>query len=160
MSNTENKIENNAETKTTEAAPYMKKDSQNTDTTEPSKSNLVIPLLLLLVSGIVIVATFYEDEYNNLVADADSISDTQTEVSTSEPAVKTTETAEVNTMVPEAVVAEVQPVAVNTEAKEIVAVKQDTDISVSNEPSSNMQTRAGSDRARIQTAYTADQRTS
>ncbi len=43
MSDTENKVK----TKTSETAPYMKTDNQ----TESSKSNVVIPLVLLLVSG-------------------------------------------------------------------------------------------------------------
>ena len=52
------------------AAPYIKKDGRN-KIDESSKSNFVIPLILLLVSAIVIFATFYEDEYKNLMASID-----------------------------------------------------------------------------------------
>lgn len=159
MSDIENKIENNAESKTTEAAPYMKKDSQNTGTTESSKSNLFIPLLLLLVSAIVIVATFYEDGYSNLVADADSISDTQLEASPSEPASNNIEMTDVNAITPEATAVKVQAVAVNTEIREVVTVQQDAVGPASNDHSSDLQTPAGIDRAPIKTAYTAYQRT-
>jgi len=64
MTDTENKTER-ADSKDT--APYLKKDS----TPESSKSNIVIPLVLLIVSAIVIFATFYKEEYNNLVAGTD-----------------------------------------------------------------------------------------
>jgi septal ring factor EnvC (AmiA/AmiB activator) len=80
MTDTENKTEQAAAKKTVDTAPYMKKDS----TTEPSKSNIVIPLVLLVVSAIVIFATFYTDEYNNLVADTNSKSDSA-EKSSNEP---------------------------------------------------------------------------
>lgn len=68
MTDTENKTENAAAKDTTDTAPYMKKSS----TPESSKSNIVIPLVLLVVSAIVIFATFYQEEYNNLVAGTDS----------------------------------------------------------------------------------------
>lgn len=68
MSKTEKKTKDAAETKSTDTAPYMKKNSENESSAKPGKSNIVIPLVLLLVSAIVIVATFYEDEYNSLLA--------------------------------------------------------------------------------------------
>ena len=72
MSNTENKIE---EKKAVDTAPYLKKP----DSTKPSKSNFVIPLVLLVVSAIVIVATFYQEEYSNFVAEIDlNKADTET----------------------------------------------------------------------------------
>ena len=80
MSDTENKTETAAETKTTDTAPYMKKDGQTEPKTVSSKSNIVIPLVLLLVSAIVIVATFYEEEYNDLLAQTDTLNVETTEV--------------------------------------------------------------------------------
>ena len=71
MTDTENKTEQAATKDTVDTAPYLKKDS----TPESSKSNIVIPLVLLVVSAIVIFATFYKEEYNNLVADTDSDSE-------------------------------------------------------------------------------------
>jgi hypothetical protein len=71
MTDTENKNEQAAAKDTVDTAPYMKKDS----TPESSKSNIVIPLVLLVVSAIVIFATFYKEEYNNLVAGTDSESE-------------------------------------------------------------------------------------
>lgn len=69
MSDTEKKTE------TSDTAPYMKKDK--TSETSKGKGNFVIPLILLLVSAIVIVATFYEDEYKNLIAQTDTAKDEQ-----------------------------------------------------------------------------------
>jgi DNA repair exonuclease SbcCD ATPase subunit len=64
-----------AETKV-DTAPYINKKHDNKD---QDKSNFVMPLVLLAVSVIVIVATFYEDEYNDLVA---SIEQAETEAVT------------------------------------------------------------------------------
>jgi len=71
MTDTENKTEQATEKDTVDTAPYMKKDS----TPESSKSNIVIPLVLLIVSAIVIFATFYKEEYNNLVTGTNSDSE-------------------------------------------------------------------------------------
>jgi len=73
MSDTNNKTESKAET--AETAPYMKKDRQQDNQTESAKSNVITPLVLLLVSAVVIVATFYESEYKGLVVHADSLTD-------------------------------------------------------------------------------------
>lgn len=63
MSETDNKTKNKAEIKTTETAPYMKKDKQQNNQTETPKSIMLAPLVLLLVTVIVIAVTFYENEY-------------------------------------------------------------------------------------------------
>lgn len=84
MSKTENKTENNTASVAAETAPYMKKSSQDKDMPESPKSNFVIPLVLLLVSAIVIVATFYQDEYKDLVADAGMDIETLTETPVTE----------------------------------------------------------------------------
>ena len=75
MSDSEIKTEDKTEAKTADTAPYLKKDRQASNQSESAKSNVVIPLVLLLVSAIVIVATFYEDEYKDLVAQGDSATD-------------------------------------------------------------------------------------
>jgi hypothetical protein len=75
MSDSEIKTEDKTEAKTADTAPYLKKDKQAANQSESAKSNIVIPLVLLLVSAIVIIATFYEDEYKELVAKADSVTD-------------------------------------------------------------------------------------
>ena len=88
MSDTENKTEKNAEK--AEVAPYMKRASTD-NKTESKKSNFVIPMVLLLVSAIVIVATFYEDEYNALMtAQSDETTETaQPETQAGNPAAET-----------------------------------------------------------------------
>ena len=72
MSDTKNKTkkkaEVKAEAKTAETAPYLKKGKQQDNQAESSKTNVLIPLVLLLVSAIVIFATFYNDEDEGLVA--------------------------------------------------------------------------------------------
>ncbi len=68
MSDSENINDN----KTADTAPDIKEGKQKNDQPILSKSNIIIPLALLLVSAIVIIATFYKDEYNNLIADNDS----------------------------------------------------------------------------------------
>ena len=73
MSDIESKTENNTETKTSETAPYMKKNIQKKAQPESSKSNIVIPLVLLLVSAFVITATFYQDENSDTLADAAAV---------------------------------------------------------------------------------------
>ena len=69
MSNTKNKTEK------VDTAPYLKKNGANSkdgrNENPSAKSNFVIPMVLLLVSAIVIVATFYEDEYNALLTSSD-----------------------------------------------------------------------------------------
>ncbi len=75
MSGTKKTTENKTETEKVDTAPYLKKDKQQDNRTESSKSNLVMPLVLLLVSAIVIIATFYEDEYKDLVAQAEPATD-------------------------------------------------------------------------------------
>ncbi len=80
MSDTKKTTENKAETKTPDTAPYMKKDSTPESKSESKKSNFVIPLVLLLVSGIVIIATFYEDEYNKFMAQEETQDIATTEV--------------------------------------------------------------------------------
>jgi hypothetical protein len=75
MSDSEIKTEDKTEAKTADTAPYLKKDKQPANQSESAKSNVVIPLVLLLVSAIVIIATFYEDEYKDLVAQGDSATD-------------------------------------------------------------------------------------
>jgi len=104
MSDTENKTENAAETKTTDTAPYLKKNIKSESKTETSKSNIVIPLVLLLVSAIVIVATFYEEEYSNFMAQADAqdtatteavaAAGTEAEVTSAQPAISVETAAE------------------------------------------------------------------
>lgn len=80
MSDTKNTTENKAETKTPDTAPYMKKNTTAESKSESRKSNFVIPLVLLLVSGIVIIATFYEDEYNRFMAQEETQATAATEV--------------------------------------------------------------------------------
>ncbi len=58
MSDTENKTENSKETTAADTAPYMKKTSHN-DKTASNKTEMLVPAVLLLVSAIVIGATFY-----------------------------------------------------------------------------------------------------
>jgi len=70
MSNTENKTDSVQETPVTDTAPYMTKKEDKPQSS--SKSNFIIPAILLIVSAIVIVATFYEDEYHNLMAEIDT----------------------------------------------------------------------------------------
>lgn len=120
MSDTKNTTENKAETKTLDTAPYMKKSSTPESKSESSKSNFVIPLVLLLVSGIVIVATFYEDEYNRFMAQEETQDITATEV------IAKVEETEISTI-------EAQPVAsadAITEITETVTQTEVTDQSV------------------------------
>lgn len=176
MSDIENKTENNTETKTAETAPYMKKDKQQKAPTESSKSNIFIPLALLLVSAMVIVSTFYQDEYNDLVSDASLITETQDEAATPEAendntataaqAAKVNHIAENNiATAPEAATTEVQVVTVtteapaNTETKAVSTTKQDTMRQQSNDRIANMQARAADHRARMQAAYAPRQPT-
>jgi cytoskeletal protein RodZ len=79
MTDTENKTEKDVAKNTADTAPYMKKDN----TPESSKSNIVIPLILLIVAVIVIVATFYKAEYSNMTAEKSSDAD-PAEVSSNE----------------------------------------------------------------------------
>lgn len=170
MSDSENKTENNTETKSIKTAPYMKKDSQKQNATNSSKSNIFIPLVLLLVSAIVIIATFYEDEYNDLVAEANSITETPAEAPTSKtPSINSeavAENREVNitaenyiATAPEAAVAETQSVSVNAETAANTEVKtvstDETDMigQQANDHIASMQTRAASNRARAQSTY-------
>jgi len=51
--------------------------SDTENKSETNKSNFIIPFVLLLVSAIVIVATFYGDEYKTLVAQTDTSEDKQ-----------------------------------------------------------------------------------
>ena len=66
------KTEAATETQTVDVAPYMKKGHQ---TEETSKSNILIPLILVVVVTTIIIATFFEDEYKGLVAQASSVTD-------------------------------------------------------------------------------------
>jgi hypothetical protein len=91
MSDSENKTENETEAKTADTAPYLKKDKQTANQSESAKSNVVIPLVLLLVSAIVIIATFYEDEYKDLVAQGDSVTDPIEKTETTDITISTTE---------------------------------------------------------------------
>jgi hypothetical protein len=91
MSDSENKTENKTEAKTADTAPYLKKDKQPANQSESAKSNAVIPLVLLLVSAIVIIATFYEDEYKDLVAQGDSVTDSIEKTETTDIIISTTE---------------------------------------------------------------------
>ena len=54
------------------ATDVNKNNKTESSDTESSTQNFVIPLVLLLVSAIVIVATFYEDEYSDMLASSDS----------------------------------------------------------------------------------------
>lgn len=72
MSDSENKTETVQKTEANTTAPYMKKQHKQETKEASSKSNIVIPLVLLLVSAIVIIATFYQEEYSNLLAQTDS----------------------------------------------------------------------------------------
>ncbi len=54
------------------ATDVNKNNQTESSDTESSRHNFVIPLVLLLVSAIVIVATFYEDEYSDMLANSDS----------------------------------------------------------------------------------------
>ncbi len=164
MSDTKNKTENNTESKTDEVAPYMKQDKQDKAPAESSKSNMVIPLVLLLVSAIVIVATFYEDEYNDLVAEASSATETQTETSASEKPDNNTEAVAQATENNNATAVEIQAVAVNaespanTEIQAVSTAKQDTMMPPADRVT-DTQTRAANHHARMQTAYAPYQRT-
>jgi hypothetical protein len=124
MSDTKNTTENKAETKTPDTAPYMKKNSTPESKSESKKSNFVIPLVLLLVSAIVIIATFYEDEYNRFMAQEGTQDIAATEV------IAKVEETEISTI--EAQI-EAQPVAsveTITEKAEIVTQSEATDQSV------------------------------
>jgi len=78
MTDSKNKTKTSAKTKaatetqTVDVAPYMKKGHQ---TEETSKSNILIPLILVVVVTTIIIATFFEDEYKGLVAQASSVTD-------------------------------------------------------------------------------------
>ena len=63
---------NTADEKKADVTPYISKQK---DSHVQEKSNFVMPLILLVVSVIVIVATFYEDEYRNLVASVEGNDD-------------------------------------------------------------------------------------
>ena len=98
MSNSENETQDKAED--TNTAPYLKKNIKtDSPAAESSKSNIVIPLVLLLVSAIVIVATFYEDEYSELVtAGTEKLENTEAAV---EELVASDDSAKENTIVAE-----------------------------------------------------------
>jgi hypothetical protein len=81
MTDTENKTQDTTEKSSTDTAPYLKKNS-NKEPSESSKGNFVIPLILLLVSAIVIIATFYEEEYSSLwTASTETFEDAKNAVS-------------------------------------------------------------------------------
>ena len=94
MSDPEIKTEDKTEAKTVDTAPYLKKDKQSAKQSESVKSNIVIPLVLLLVSAIVIIATFYEEEYKDLVAKADSVTDSIEKTEAADLTTSTTTTEE------------------------------------------------------------------
>lgn len=59
MTDTENKTEKTKETPATDTAPYMKKTSQSESKAASNKTEMLVPAVLLLISAIVIGATFY-----------------------------------------------------------------------------------------------------
>jgi len=138
MSDTENKTKNNAEK--TEAAPYMKKTSTGRNP-ESNKSNFVIPMVLLLVSAIVIVATFYEDEYNALMAQTDETTETaQAETPASAAPVETTAktdtvaTTDTATEMATAQAATTEtPVVAEATAEPVIAPKTEATITANND---------------------------
>ena len=75
MSDSENTTENKTDSKVDEATSNLEENKHNDNQIKSSKSNIVIPLMLLLISAIVIIATFYEDEYRNLIAQTDQKTD-------------------------------------------------------------------------------------
>jgi hypothetical protein len=85
MNDKKDKTKNNAETQTSDTAPYIKKDSKSDSShSESPKSNIVIPFVLLVVLAIIIIATFRDGEYNNLIADTDSQADSHENIVTVE----------------------------------------------------------------------------
>ena len=124
MSDTENKTKNKAETKIAETTSYLKKDKQQGNQTESSKSNMVIPLVLLLVSATVIFSTFYadENEYEALVAQEDSVTDSL-EHTTSSDATTTEETASENDTSTDVAATE-EAASVNTSSTDVAAIKE------------------------------------
>jgi hypothetical protein len=149
----------------------MKKDSQRQNATNSSKSNIVIPLVLLLVSAIVIIATFYEDGYDDLVAEANLITETPAEAPKSKtPSMESAAVAE-NTEVniidennvatapeAEAAATEIQAVAENAEAANTDDIKvssAETDVITqqTDDRISSRQARTSNIRERMQTTY-------
>ena len=122
MSDTENKTE------TTDTAPYMKKDKTN----ESAKSNFVIPLVLLLVSAIVIIATFYEDEYKHLIAQVNTKTD-----------VVNDNTADTETTSTENTITEVKALANDEQANTVAAtetkITQESETNLTLEDEANTQ---------------------
>ena len=132
MSDSENKTENKTEAKTTDTAPYLKKDKQPVKQSESAKSNVVIPLVLLLVSAIVIIATFYEDEYKDLVAQGDSVTDPIEKTETTDITISTTEEktsaqSAANESATEETLTEEQVSATDAQIDETVAVVEVTE---------------------------------
>ncbi len=84
MSDSEKKTEEKVESKAVDTAPSIKKYSQQVNTSNSSKGNAVIQMVLLLVVAIVITATFYEDEFKDLVAQKDPATAAQEEVSSTD----------------------------------------------------------------------------
>lgn len=89
MSDTDNKTKNAADIKTADVAPYMKKVEQDKNHKAPAKTEMLIPAVLLLVSAIVIGATFYNKPDKNLLAQNDSpvIATAEIETSITPPAI-------------------------------------------------------------------------
>jgi len=120
MSDTENKAESTAKTEAVETAPYMKKDNQNKDEIKSTKSNIIIPLVLLLTSAIVIAATFYGEGYNIILNEADAQKEAATDV--------IAETAGAETAVAEDDIAQDYPAeSIETEKNGTVAKTEATD---------------------------------
>jgi len=92
MSDTENKTENTTETKTVDTTPYMKKPGQEESKTASSKTEMLIPAILILVSAIVIGATFYNKDSKAPVAQIEA--PVNTTVSTTASETETTPAAD------------------------------------------------------------------
>lgn len=181
MTETDNTTEKSAEKETVNTAPYMKKDS----TPESSKSNMVIPLVLVLVSAIVIMATFYKGEDNspveetNIATDAieqdpsqvtvaSTVLETQTgetDADTEVATVETTTSSETTTTTNTADVIEITEVAIVTEPETSSSPEDNTNANENSEEQQQinnskaaMQTPAAvKNTARMPVAYSQNQ---
>jgi len=146
MSEAENKTEKKIETGTDDTVPNMKNDNKpESSNSESTKSNFVIPLVLLLVSAIVIIATFYEDEYKDLIANNTGSQEDKvdTAVTTANSTEVITSTAIDDNTSSTEIVAEKSSENLTPETQAVAVTKQNNSV-VNTETSSNTKTIATS----------------
>lgn len=103
MSDTDNKTKNTVDTEAADIAPYMKKTGQGKNNKKQEKTEMLIPAILLLISAVVIGATFYNKENNDPLAQTNTpvIAASNVEAIVETPATEVTATQDLSTLNPE-----------------------------------------------------------